>query len=76
MPKKKPIDKRLNKLFDDINQVEPSAKAKPRDQKLSTTEQAQPVPQVQPASKRARANETQPANATQTDTAFSRASDN
>ena len=38
MPKKKPIDKRLNKLFDDIQQVEPtSAEVKPRPKKAAKT---------------------------------------
>ena len=45
MPKKKPIAKRLNKLFDDIQQEEPKVDAAPRPQKSlpAPAEQAQPV---------------------------------
>ena len=71
MPKKKPIAKRLNKLFDDITHEEPSAEAKPRPKKSSAPEQAQPAPEVKPVVKRARANETRQAIATQTDTVLS-----
>ena len=71
MPKKKPIAKRLNKLFDNINQVEPSAIAKLRDQKPSPTEQVQPAPEVKSASKRARASEVRQSLVTKTDTAIS-----
>ncbi len=38
MPKKKPIDKRINKLFDDIKQEEPTAEAKPAVRKRATEE--------------------------------------
>lgn len=71
MPKKKPIAKRLNKLFDDITHEEPSAEVKPRPKKSSAAEQAQPAPEVKPVVKRARANETRQAIATQTDTVLS-----
>ena len=40
MPKKKPIDKRINKLFDDIKHEEPTAKAKPAVRKRVTEEKA------------------------------------
>src|SRR5262245_22137739 len=48
MPKKKPIAKRLNKLFDDIPQEEPKVDASPRPPKSlpAPTEQAQPVAEV------------------------------
>lgn len=71
MPKKKPIAKRLNKLFDDITHEEPSAEAKPRPKKSSASEQAQPALEVKPVVKRARSNETRQAIATQTDTVLS-----
>ncbi len=71
MPKKKPIDKRLNKLFDDIKHEEPSAEAKPRPQKRSTSAKVQPAPEVQPVVKRARSSEARQSVVTQTDTVLS-----
>ena len=71
MPKKKPIAKRLDKLFDDIKHVEPSAEAKPRARKSPTVEQAQPEPEAKPVVKRTRANEVRQSVVTQTDTAMS-----
>ena len=47
MPKKKPIDKRINKLFDDIQQEQPTAQAKPAVRKRATEEKAAVV--VKPA---------------------------
>ena len=52
MPKKKPIAKRLDKLFDDIKQVEPDADASPRPQKSFPSEPVQKVPEVKPAATR------------------------
>jgi PAS domain S-box-containing protein len=52
MPKKKPIAKRLNKLFDDIQQPEPDAGASPRPQLSLPEEQVQPVPQAGPVTPR------------------------
>jgi len=73
MPKKKPIAKRLNKLFDDISHVEPtSAEPKPRSRKSSTAEQqVQPVPEAKPVAKRVRTIEPRQSAVTQTDTALS-----
>src|SRR6185436_17664882 len=71
MPKKKPIAKRLDKLFDDIKNVEPNTESRPRPQKDSAEEKARPAPEVKPLVKRARAGETKPAGITQTDTAIS-----
>jgi PAS domain S-box-containing protein len=71
MPKKKPIARRLDKLFDDIKQVEPSAEAKPRSKKSYTGELAQPAAEVKPVVKRARSSEARPSLITQTDTAIS-----
>ena len=71
MPKKKPIAKRLDKLFDDIKHEEPSAEAKPRPQKRSTSEQVQPAPEVKPVVKRAHSSEARQSVVTQTDTVLS-----
>src|SRR5215204_40186 len=77
MPKKKPIAKRLDKLFDDIKHVEPSAEAKPRPQKRVSEIQAQPIPEVQPVPevapivKRVRSSEARQPIVAQTDTALS-----
>src|SRR5260221_7002783 len=71
MPKKKPIDKRLNKLFDDIKHEEPSAEAKSRVQKRSAEELVQPASEVKPVVKRTLATETRRSFVTQTDTAIS-----
>jgi len=46
MPKKKPIDKRINKLFDNIKQEDPTAQAKPAVRKRATEEK--PVAAVKP----------------------------
>ena len=73
MPKKKPIAKRLDKLFDDIKHVEPSAEAKPRTSKGIADEHAQPASEVRPVAKRARSSEARQLLATQTDTAMSMA---
>ncbi len=40
MPKKKPIDKRINKLFDDIQQEQPTAQVKPAVHKRAVEEKA------------------------------------
>jgi len=48
MPKKKPIDKRINKLFDDIKHEEPTAEAKPTVRKRAAEEKP---PVVKPAIK-------------------------
>jgi signal transduction histidine kinase/DNA-binding response OmpR family regulator/PAS domain-containing protein len=72
MPKKKPIAKRLNKLFDDIEHQEPIAEAKSRAQNRSVEEQAQPVSEViKPVAKRARSAEARHSFVSQTDTAIS-----
>jgi len=72
MPKKKPIAKRLDKLFDDIKHEEPSAEAKPRPQKRLAPEQAlPPAPEVKPVVKRARSSEARQSGVTQTDTTLS-----
>ena len=72
MPKKKPIAKRLNKLFDDIEHQEPIAEAKSRVQNRSVEEQAQPVSEViKPVTKRARSAEARRSFVSQTDTAIS-----
>jgi len=54
MPKKKPIDKRLNKLFEDIKNEEPGAESKPRSLNLSVVETAKPSSEVKSATKPAR----------------------
>ncbi len=72
MPKKKPIDKRINKLFDDIKQEEPTAGTKPTVRKRVTEEKTAAV--VKPAIKRAVPSEaTRPAQQpiVQTDTVMS-----
>jgi PAS domain S-box-containing protein len=71
MPKKKPIAKRINKLFDDIKHEEPTARTKPAVQKRAAEEN--PVVEViKPAVKRARSPEaTQPQPIVQTDTVMS-----
>src|SRR5260221_6704674 len=71
MPKKKPIDKRLNKLFDDIKHEEPSAEAKSRVQKRSAEELVQPASEVKPVTKRAPPVEARRSFVSQTDTAIS-----
>lgn len=72
MPKKKPIAKRLNKLFDDIEHQEPKAEAKSRVQNRSVEEQqAPPVSEVKPVTKRARSVEARRSFIAQTDTAIS-----
>src|SRR5574342_288936 len=53
MPKKKPIAKRLNKLFDDIKQAEPNAEASPPPQISLPQEQVQPLPEAKPVTPRA-----------------------
>jgi PAS domain S-box-containing protein len=53
MPKKKPIAKRLNKLFDDIKQEEPNADVSPRPRISLPTEQVQPLPESKPVTVRA-----------------------
>src|ERR1043165_406522 len=44
MPKKKPIAKRLDKLFEDIQQVDPTAEAKQGVQAQPVVEKPQPAP--------------------------------
>jgi PAS domain S-box-containing protein len=71
MPKKKPIAKRLNKLFDDIKQEEPNAGASPRPQKSLPSEQMQPVSEVKLVAERtSRARGAQQPTLPQTDTAI------
>ena len=72
MPKKKPIDKRLNKLFDDIKQVEPNAGATPSAPKSSPPEQAQSTQEVKLAAPRptSRSKAVKPASTSRTDTAI------
>ena len=49
MPKKKPIAKRLDKLFDDIKQAEPNPDAAPPRPEISVPqEQVQPLPEAKP----------------------------
>ena len=71
MPKKKPIDKRLNKLFDDIKHEEPTAGTKPAVHKRVTEEKSAIV--VKPAIKHVISSEaTQPTQPiVQTDTVMS-----
>jgi len=66
MPKKKPIAKRLNKLFDEIQQEEPNAKAKARTPKSTPAETGEPASQASPTIQRKRATTSSKA-ATQTD---------
>jgi PAS domain S-box-containing protein len=54
MPKKKPIDKRLDKLFDDIKHEEPSAKSGTGEVKSAPAEKAASPAVSKPAVKRAR----------------------
>lgn len=54
MPKKKPIAKRLNKLFKDIQQEEPNAKEKERASKSAPVDAASPVVEARPTVKRPR----------------------
>ena len=73
MPKKKPIAKRLNKLFDDIQQEEPKVDASPRPQKSlpASTEQAQPVAEVKRvAAQSSRSREVKQSTLPPTDTAI------
>jgi signal transduction histidine kinase/DNA-binding response OmpR family regulator/PAS domain-containing protein len=70
MPKKKPITKRLNKLFDDIKQEEPKGRpAKARPSKSSPADKIRTSVEPKPSSKRARAIESV-RSATQTDSAL------
>jgi signal transduction histidine kinase/DNA-binding response OmpR family regulator/PAS domain-containing protein len=75
MPKKKPIAKRLDKLFEDIKQEEPAAEAKPRARKRVTAGQAPPPPPVSKPVVQSRATVRAPEvpapNVTQTDTVIS-----
>lgn len=57
MPKKKPIDKRLNKLFDEIQQEEPNATPKARGQKSASSDVVSPPVEAKPAGKRRRSAE-------------------
>ena len=71
MPKKKPIAKRLNKLFDDIKQVEPNVEASPRPQKSLPSEEMKPAPQSKPAAPRSsHSREAKPSSPPRTDTAI------
>lgn len=58
MPKKKPIDKRLDKLFDDIKHEEPSAKSGAGEVTKAPVERTTPPVASKPAAKRAHALET------------------
>jgi len=73
MSKKKPIAKRLDKLFDDIKHEEPIAEAKQRASKSATVEQAQPSTEViaNPVVTRARSSDVRQSLVTQIDTAIS-----
>jgi len=71
MPKKKPIAKRLDKLFDGINHVEPTTESRPSPRKSSAEEQVQPASEAKPVVKRARSTNIKPIGITQTDTAIS-----
>ncbi|NJC95995.1 MAG: GAF domain-containing protein [Anaerolineae bacterium] len=71
MPKKKPIAKRLDKLFDDIKHEEPGAEAKPRSRKRVSEEKGQSTPQPKATVKKARAFDQAPSNVIRTDTALS-----
>lgn len=69
MPKKKPIDKRLDRLFDDIKHEELGAESKPRSPKFAAEETVKKSIETRPAAQRARAIE--PAQSlVQTDNAF------
>ena len=71
MPKKKPIAKRLNKLFDDIKQVEPNVEASPRPQKSLPSAPVKPAPQAKPATPRSsHSREAKPSSPPRTDTAI------
>ena len=71
MPKKKPIAKRLNKLFDDIKQVEPNVEASPRPQKSLPSEPVKPAPHAKPATPRSsHSREAKPSGPPRTDTAI------
>jgi len=52
MPKKKPIAKRLKKLFEDVNPEQASAELKPAPQKRGSEKATQPVDSTPPASTR------------------------
>src|SRR5262245_21539035 len=54
MPKKKPIAKRLAKLFEDIKHVEPSTEAKTSSETRAVETQAPPAPPAKPVEKRSR----------------------
>jgi len=74
MPKKKPIAKRLDKLFDDIKHEEPAAEAKPRAHKRATPAQSPTLaPEIKPSVSRApaRAREIFAPTLPQTDTVIS-----
>src|SRR5258706_2640620 len=71
MPEKQPIDKRLNKLFDDIRHDEASEEVKSRVQKRSAEELVKPASEVKPIVKRALATETRLSFVTQNDKAIS-----
>ena len=70
MPKKKPIDKRLNKLFDELEHEEPNAKpTKAREPKNAPNESTPPPVKAKPTIKHSNSIEPQKAVA-QTDTAL------
>jgi len=69
MPKKKPITKRLNKLFDEIQQEDPNSKPKVRAPKNAPVEKAAPPAGAKPVSKPRRAVEAAKT-VTRTDTAL------
>ena len=54
MPKKKPIAKRLDKLFDDIKHEEPSAKPKADESIAAPEEKPRPSTESKSAAKRSR----------------------
>ena len=58
MPKKKPIAKRLNKLFDEIKQEEPNAKTKASASQSTPNESTSSVIETRLAAKRARSRST------------------
>jgi len=70
MPKKKPIDKRLNKLFDEIKHEEPNAKpTKARQSKVASVDDAKTHVKSKSATKQSYSGDTRKA-ITQTDTAL------
>lgn len=71
MPKKKPIDKRLNKLFDNIKQEEPEAKsAKTREPKIAPVEKRKTSADPKPATKQTSTIVPEVSTITQTDSAL------